>query len=213
MAADPLATMFRGGVIAAARVLLSLRAVDLPEPGPEPSAVPRIYVANHVSHADFVALWSVLTPALRLTTRPVAGQDYWHASALKRWIADRVFRAVLIDRDPATRTVDPVEVVAGVLRGGESVIFFPEGTRNLTDARLLPLKSGIFHLAQAVPEAEIVPAWIVNLDRILPKGAVLPVPLNCAVRFGAPLRPEPEETRDAFLARLSAAMLTLSEMR
>lgn len=209
MAADPLATMFRGGVIAAARVLLSLRAVDLPAPG----TAPRIYVANHVSHADFVALWSVLPPALRQITRPVAGQDYWHGSALKRWIADRVFRAVLIDRDPATRTVDPVAVVAGVLKGGESVIFFPEGTRNLTDARLTPLKSGIFHLAHAVPEAEIVPAWIVNLDRILPKGAVVPVPLNCAVRFGTPLRPEPDEERDAFLARLSAAMLTLSEMR
>lgn len=209
MAAGFAASLFQGGVIAAARGLLSLRALDLPAPG----ASPRIYVANHVSHADFVALWSVLPPGLRQSTRPVAGQDYWHASALKRWIADQVFRAVLIDRDPATRSVDPVEVVAGVLKGGESVIFFPEGTRNLTDARLLPLKSGVFHLAHAVPEAEIVPAWIVNLDRILPKGAVVPVPLNCAVRFGTPLRPEAEEPRDAFLARLSSAMLALAEMQ
>ena len=81
-------------------------------------------------------------------------------------------RAVLIDRDPAKRHADPVETVAEVLRGGEDVIFFPEGTRNLTDAALLPLKSGIFHLANAAPMAEIVPAWILNLDRILPKGSV-----------------------------------------
>ncbi|WP_147203048.1 lysophospholipid acyltransferase family protein, partial [Paracoccus denitrificans] len=125
----------------------------------------------------------------------------------------QVFRAVLIDRDPASRRADPVETVAQVLRGGEDVIFFPEGTRNLTDARLLPLKSGIYHLARAVPEAEIVPAWILNLDRILPKGAFLPVPLNCAVRFGNPIRVETGESREDFLQRLAAAMLALSDTK
>ena len=197
----------RAGLVGAARLLLSLRAIDLPPPG----AVPRILVANHVSHADFVALWSVLPKPQRLRTRPVAGADYWRSSGLKSWIAGEVFRAVLIDRDPAKRQTDPVETVAQVLRGGEDVIFFPEGTRNLTDAPLLPLKSGIFHLAHAAPRAEIVPAWILNLDRILPKGAVVPVPLNCAVRFGQPMRPAEGEDRDSFLARLGAAMLALSD--
>ncbi len=195
----------RSALVGTARALLSLRAIDLPPPG----AVPRILVANHVSHADFVALWSVLPQRLR--TRPVAGADYWRGSGLKSWIAGEVFRAVLIDRDPAKRQTDPVETVAQVLRGGEDVIFFPEGTRNLTDAPLLPLKSGIFHLAHAAPRAEIVPAWILNLDRILPKGAVVPVPLNCAVRFGQPMRPAEGEDRDSFLARLGAAMLALSD--
>ena len=202
--------MARSALVGTARALLSLRAIDLPPPD---RATPRIYVANHVSHADFVALWSVLPPAQRLRTRPVAGADYWRASGLKRWIADQVFRAVLIDRDPAKRQADPVETVADVLRGGEDVIFFPEGTRNLTDTPLLPLKSGIFHLAHAAPGAEIVPAWILNLDRILPKGAILPVPLNCAVRFGPPLRPGTDESRDAFLIRLAEAMLALADPR
>lgn len=197
----------RSALVGTARALLSLRAIDLPPPG----AVPRILVANHVSHADFVALWSVLPKPQRLRTRPVAGADYWRGSGLKSWIAGEVFRAVLIDRDPAKRQTDPVETVAQVLRGGEDVIFFPEGTRNLTDAPLLPLKSGIFHLAHAAPRAEIVPAWILNLDRILPKGAVVPVPLNCAVRFGQPMRPAEGEDRDSFLARLGAAMLALSD--
>ena len=197
----------RSALVGTARALLSLRAIDLPPPG----AVPRILVANHVSHADFVALWSVLPKPQRLRTRPVAGADYWRGSGLKSWIAGEVFRAVLIDRDPAKRQTDPVETVAQVLRDGEDVIFFPEGTRNLTDAPLLPLKSGIFHLAHAAPRAEIVPAWILNLDRILPKGAVVPVPLNCAVRFGQPMRPAEGEDRDSFLARLGAAMLALSD--
>ncbi|WP_374637758.1 lysophospholipid acyltransferase family protein, partial [Paracoccus sp. (in: a-proteobacteria)] len=140
MTASTSVRMARSALVGTARALLSLRAIDLPPPGPDP----RIYVANHVSHADFVALWSVLPKPQRLRTRPVAGADYWQASGLKRWIADQVFRAVLIDRDPARRRADPVETVAEVLRGGEDVIFFPEGTRNLTDTRLLPLKSGIF---------------------------------------------------------------------
>ncbi|KGJ06836.1 1-acyl-sn-glycerol-3-phosphate acyltransferase [Paracoccus halophilus] len=196
----------RSTLVGTARALLSLRAIDLPPP----ATVPRIFVANHVSHADFVTLWSALPKPQRLRTRPVAGADYWQASRLRGWIANQVFRAVLIDRDPARRSADPVETVAQVLRGGEDVIFFPEGTRNLTDMALLPLKSGIFHLAHAAPRAEIVPAWIVNLDRILPKGAFVPVPLNCAVRFGAPLRPRAGETRDDFLQRLAGAMLALS---
>ena len=104
--------MARSALVGTARALLSLRAIDLPPPGP----APRIYVANHVSHADFVALWSVLPKPQRLRTRPVAGADYWQASGLKRWIADQVFRAVLIDRDPAKRQTDPVETVANVLR-------------------------------------------------------------------------------------------------
>lgn len=199
----------RSALVGTARTLLSLRAIDLPPPG----AVPRILVANHVSHADFVALWSVLPKPQRLRTRPVAGADYWRGSGLRRWIAEQVFRAVLIDRDPARRQADPVETVARVLQQGEDVIFFPEGTRNLTDQPLLSLKSGIFHLAQAAPRAEIVPAWILNLDRILPKGSFVPVPLNCAVRFGQPMRPAEGEDRDSFLSRLSAAMLALSDRR
>lgn len=209
MQASTAVRMTRAGLVGTARALLSLRAVDLPPP----AGVPRIIVGNHVSHADFVALWAVLPPAQRLRTRPVAGADYWQRSDLRRWIANEVFRAVLIDRDAADRRSDPVATVAAVLQGGEDVIFFPEGTRNLTDARMLPLKSGIFHLARAVPQAEIVPAWILNLDRILPKGAFLPVPLNCAVRFGAPMRPETGEGRDDFLSRLGAAMLALSQAK
>ncbi|MDQ7777421.1 lysophospholipid acyltransferase family protein [Paracoccus aminovorans] len=209
MTATTAVRLTRAGLVGTARALLSLRAIDLPPP----SGAPRILVANHVSHADFVALWSVLPPAARARTRPVAGADYWERSDLRAWIANEVFRAVLIDRDPASRRGDPVGTVAAVLQGGEDVIFFPEGTRNLTDARLLPLKSGIFHLARAVPQAEIVPAWILNLDRILPKGAFLPVPLNCAVRFGQPMRPETGESRDDFLSRLGAAMLALSQAK
>lgn len=143
------------------------------------------------------------------SARPVAGADYWRGSGLKSWIAGEVFRAVLIDRDPAKRQTDPVETVAQVLRGGEDVICTP-GARNLTDAPLA-VEIGDLSSGPCRTRAEIVPAWILDLDRILPKGAVVPVPLNCAVRFGQPMRPAEGEDRDSFLARLGAACLALSD--
>ncbi|MBN0415727.1 GTPase-activating protein, partial [Pseudomonas aeruginosa] len=41
--------------------------------------------------------------------------------------------------------------------GGDSLIIFPEGTRNLDDeVKLLPFKSGIYHLSLAHPDVELV---------------------------------------------------------
>lgn len=198
----------RISLVAACRGLLSLRSHNLPPP----VQTPRIYVANHVSHADFVAIWTALPPALRAKTRPVAGADYWLAHPLRRWLITHVFRGVLVARG-LPKQDDPIPTLAAPLLQGEDLIFFPEGTRNLTDDALLPLRSGIYRLAQAAPAAEIVPLWITHMDRILPKGALLPVPLNCTLTFGPPLRPAPEEDCAGFLARLHGALLACHEGR
>lgn len=207
---DPIAQFSRGLTVFSCRALLSLKVEGLPVP----SGRPRIYAANHVSHADFVALWSSLPPALRNTTRPVAGSDYWEQSGFRSWMIHKVFRGVLIPRRPPEAQSQPPagseEIIAKLaepLRAGEDLILFPEGTRNLTDTELLPLKSGIANLLRLVPEAEVVPAWISHMERILPKRSFLPVPLNCTLRYGPPLQIGPEETRGAFLGRLRAAML------
>jgi 1-acyl-sn-glycerol-3-phosphate acyltransferase len=173
---------------------------------------PTVYFANHTSHGDFVLLWTALPPRLRQHTRPVAAADYWNRSALRRFIGAQVFRAVLIDRvrrTPGEAGTDPVQQMADCVRAGESLIVFPEGTRNGGDEALLPLKSGLFHLAQACPELRLVPVWIENLKRVLPKGCTLPVPLACSVEFGPPLTPAPGESKAEFLARARAAMLAL----
>jgi 1-acyl-sn-glycerol-3-phosphate acyltransferase len=176
--------------------------------GPDPSQ--RIYFANHASHADFVLVWSALPPRLRRTTRPVAGADYWADGRLRRFCGERVFRAVLIDRDPATRTADPVETMRAALGEGSSLIVFPEGTRNTTEAPLLPFRSGLFHLARACPQLDLVPVWVANLNRVMPKGEVIPIPLLCTVTFGAPLRFAPGEDKTAFLDRARDALLRLA---
>jgi 1-acyl-sn-glycerol-3-phosphate acyltransferase len=121
-----------------------------------------------------------------------------------------VFRAVLIEREREKRARDPVTDMASALDEGAALIIFPEGTRNTTEASLLPLKSGIYHLARARPKTELVPVWINDLARVMPKGEIVPVPLLCTVTFGAALGLEPGEEKESFLARARAALLALS---
>lgn len=177
--------------------------------GCAPNAAQRIYFANHASHGDFVLLWASLPPWLRRRTRPVAGADYWSKDVLRRFLGGKVFRAVLIDRERREDSPDPVQQMALALAHGDSLILFPEGTRNTTDAVLLPFKSGLFHLATQVPQAELVPVWMNNLGRVMPKGQFIPVPLLCTVTFGPPLARIDGEDKTAFLARARQAMLAL----
>jgi 1-acyl-sn-glycerol-3-phosphate acyltransferase len=168
-----------------------------------------LYFANHTSHGDFVLVWATLSPDLRAVTRPVAAADYWRASALRRFIGGQVFRALLIERERVVKGNDPIAQMADALRAGDSLIMFPEGTRNSTDAPLLPLKSGLFHLARQCPEVRLVPVWIENLRRVLPKGSFLPVPLACVVHYGEPLALAPDEPKADFLERARLALMGL----
>ena len=169
----------------------------------------RVYFANHASHGDFILIWTVLPPRQRQATRPVAGADYWRRGGLRRFIGLDIFNALLIERDGGRAGPDPVDLMAQALDRGASLILFPEGTRNQTDAALLPLKSGLFHLARQRPQTDLVPVWIENLNRVLPKGAVIPVPLMCKVIFGAPLHVRPDEAKADFLNRAHEALLSL----
>ncbi len=195
-------------ITSAARTLTGARSLWL---GCAPEAVQRIYFANHSSHGDFVLLWASLPPALRKMTRPVAGADYWQTSALRRYIINRVFNGVLIDRERKASTDNPLQPMLDALGNGDSLIIFPEGTRNLEEVGLLPFKSGIYHLARQHPDVELVPVWIANLNRVMPKGRVLPLPLLCTTHFGAALTLEPDESKEQFLERSRAALLELAE--
>lgn len=177
--------------------------------GIEPVQHQRVYFANHTSNGDFVLLWTALPKPLRRLTRPVAALDYWLSSPLRAFIGRSVFNAVLIDRRPEARTEDPVEQMVSALDQGSSLILFPEGQRNSSEEPLLPFKSGLYHLAKARPGVDLVPVWIANLNRVMPKGEIIPVPLICTLTFGAPLHVESDESKDAFLARARTALMAL----
>jgi 1-acyl-sn-glycerol-3-phosphate acyltransferase len=174
-----------------------------------PQAKQRVYIANHSSHGDFVLIWTVLPHLLRRRTRPVAALDYWGGQGLRGFIGREVFNAVLVNRKSGASGQDPIAVVVDALSAGASLIFFPEGTRNTTEQVLLPFKSGLFRLAQARPDIEVVPVWIDNVARVIPKGEFLPVPLLCSVTFGEPIVLAADEGKAAFLERAREGLLAL----
>ena len=170
----------------------------------------KVYYANHASHGDFVLVWISLPKRWRIHARPVAGADYWLRGRLRRFVIEEVFRGLLVDRQGG----DPQQMIAQMgeaLQQGDSLIIFPEGTRNTSDeVRLLPFKSGLYHLAAANPGTAFVPVWLNNINRVLPKGGLLPVPLLCEVAVGPALYLNEGEEKAAFLQRTQAALLALA---
>jgi 1-acyl-sn-glycerol-3-phosphate acyltransferase len=173
--------------------------------GSPPKAEQRIYFANHQSHFDWVLIWAALPHDLRAITRPIAARDYWTSSPLKHWITREIFNAVYVSRERSADE-DPLEPLMEALRNGDSLVIFPEGTRG-NKGEPAPFKAGLYHLAEAFPEVQLIPAWIDNVQRVMPKGEVVPVPILCSVTFGAPLALQPGEDKRAFLDRAREAVL------
>jgi 1-acyl-sn-glycerol-3-phosphate acyltransferase len=175
--------------------------------GSPPKAEQRIYFANHQSHFDWVLIWAALPRDLRTMTRPIAARDYWTSSPLKHWITREIFNAVYVSRQ-RTDDEDPLEPLMEALRNGDSLVIFPEGTRgNKVDPATF--KAGLFHLAEAFPDVQLIPAWIDNVQRVMPKGEVVPVPILCSVTFGKPLTLSPGEDKRTFLERARNAVMAL----
>ncbi|HMO47253.1 MAG TPA: lysophospholipid acyltransferase family protein [Rubrivivax sp.] len=183
--------------------------------GCPPEALQRIYFANHQSHLDWVLIWAALPDDLRVRTRPIAARDYWTASKFKHWLTREVFHAVYVSRTRSTGASgsgtddqDPLEPLAEALEQGDSLVIFPEGTRS-SKGEPMPFKSGLYHLAQKFPGVQLIPVWIDNVQRVMPKGEVVPVPILCTATFGAPMRLESGEDKRDFLERARASVLAL----
>jgi 1-acyl-sn-glycerol-3-phosphate acyltransferase len=176
--------------------------------GCAPERRQRIYFANHTSHLDAIVLWSSLPSDVRARTRPVAARDYWTKDRLRLYLSKEVFNAVLIERQKVSAENNPLEALLKALDEDSSLIIFPEGTRGAGE-EIQPFKSGLYHLARKRPAVELVPVHIDNMNRILPKGEVLAVPLLSCITFGAPLRLADDEAKPAFLERARTALAGL----
>jgi 1-acyl-sn-glycerol-3-phosphate acyltransferase len=175
--------------------------------GCPPKAEQRIYFANHQSHLDLVMIWAALPHELRATTRPIAARDYWTATPLKQWITTEIFHAIYVNRQ-RTDDQDPLEPLVAALANGDSLVIFPEGTRS-NKGEPQAFKSGLYHLAEQFPGVALIPAWIDNVQRVMPKGEVVPVPILCTVTFGAPMQLQSGEDKRDFLARTRQAVIEL----
>ena len=154
-------------------------------------------------------MWAALPEELRSITRPIAAKDYWTRTAFKRWITSAVFHAIYVDR-VKTGDPDPLEPLIEALTNGDSIILFPEGPRG-NQEEPQNFKSGLYNLALKFPNVVLVPAWINNVQRVMPKGEVVPVPILCSVTFGAPVVLQEGEDRSAFLTRARQSVLDLRE--
>jgi 1-acyl-sn-glycerol-3-phosphate acyltransferase len=179
----------------------------------------RVYFANHCSHLDTLVVWSTLPDRLRERTRPVAARDYWGQGVIRRYIGTRVFNALLIDRKSVEdkelaerHRQETLDAMTAVLDSGQSLILYPEGTRGTGEA-IQPFRAGLYHLARTRPDVPLVPVYLGNLARIMPKGATLPVPMQGQVVFGPEMHIVDGEAKQAFLDRGRAAVLALSEGR
>ncbi len=178
--------------------------------GCPPKAEQRIYFANHQSNADLVMIWAALPEELRSVTRAAAAKDYWTKTPFRKWITTAVFNVVYVVRD-RSEAEDPLQPLINALASGDSIIIFPEGMRGQAEEPL-PFKSGLYNLAQKFPNVVLIPAWINNIQRVMPKGEYVPVPVLCSVTFGAPMQIEENEDRRAFLDRARLAVMHLRDV-
>jgi 1-acyl-sn-glycerol-3-phosphate acyltransferase len=175
----------------------------------EPDTCQRIYFANHTSHLDALVLWSSLPKNIRSLTRPVAAVDYWSGGPVRRYMAS-VFNVLLIDRKKIKVHNSPIDMMLREIGNTNSLIVFPEGGRN-PSGEMSDFKSGLFHLAKKRPDLELIPVYIDNLNRVMPKGEFLPVPLLSCISIGAPIWLESGETKTEFLTRARESVLKMKE--
>lgn len=176
----------------------------------QPDTCQRIYFANHTSHLDALVMWSSLPKLLRPLTRPVAAKDYWDKSAFRRHIAGSL-NALLIDRTEIKVHQSPVDLMIRAIGTRYSLIIFPEGSRNVT-GDLGEFKSGLYYLGKKRPDLELIPVYIDNVNRVLPRGEFLPVPLLSCITIGGPIWLEKGENKVEFLQRAREAVRRLKDL-
>jgi len=177
----------------------------------QPDTCQRVYFANHTSHLDAIVIWSSLPPFVREKTRAIAAKDYWDAGPIRRYIARRLFNALLIDRENVNIKNTPIKIMVDEIKDIYSIVMFPEGGRSHGET-IGEFKSGLYYLCKKRPDLELIPVYLDNMNRILPRGKTLPVPMLSRVVFGPPLWLEQGETKDNFLTRCRLAVLNLKEV-
>lgn len=176
-----------------------------------PERGPFLLVANHTSHLDTVSLLSLFPLARLREVRPVAAADYFARNRLVAFFSDTFFNILPIvrRREEVTEGNDPRRLMRDALEAGSSLILFPEGTRRSTAEEVGRFKTGVADVLRGRPGTLVVPCYLANMGRSLPKGEWVPVPIFCEVRIGRPRAFS--GTRDEVLRALEEAVRELKD--
>lgn len=138
-----------------------------------------LFVANHTSSADAPAVVGAIPRRIAILLKeslfhfPIVGQAF------------RSAQFIPVDRRQRDSAVESLEKATEALRGGQSFLIYPEGTRS-PDGRLQPFKKGaaVMAIKAGVP---VVPMACSNAHRIMEKRSLVIHPGEILVEFLSPV--------------------------
>lgn len=167
-----------------------------------PKDGPAILAANHTSHLDTLVLMSLYPLSQLHRVRPVAAADYFLKNKWIAWFSIHCLDIIPIERESRTPRDELLKGCYDALAKEQIIVFFPEGTRSLSEEREFKLKRGIHHLIQQYPNTKVIPIILHGLGKSLPKGEALLVPFNCDVIVGDVIAYDEDATQ--YLSNLTA---------
>lgn len=146
-----------------------------------------IILANHNSHLDTLSIMSSLPGSLIWKVKPVAAEDYFGKTKMRKAFSNFFINTLLIRRD--TKNIDaenhPIEKMLKCIDAGYSLILFPEGTRGAAE-EMDSIKPGIAKILSLRPHIKYIPVFLTGMGRSLPKGEVVPLPYKSSINYGKP---------------------------
>lgn len=165
---------------------------------------PVIYYANHSSNLDSIIIWLSLTSEERQNTCFIGASDYWDKGIIRKYVLQYIFNGKTIQRKGSLFSNNPINILENILIEGKSIVIFPEGTRNLISEDIQDFKSGLYHLAKKMPNIPLIPIYLSNTQKMMPKGTFIPLPIICQSYFGSAFFFTPNENKLLFLTNAKA---------
>lgn len=168
---------------------------------------PCILAPTHNSHLDTALVFGLLPLKVAVRTRVAAAADYFGCIPVVSWLLFSVFDMVPVWRrgkgNGNPLHPSPLDSLGNVVRDGNVLMLYPEGTRGLPEQRVA-LKSGVARLAQRFPDVPVYPIYLRGLGKALPRGEWVFVPLIPHVVLGEPLYGR-AHTEASFMAALETS--------
>ncbi|MDR0652317.1 MAG: 1-acyl-sn-glycerol-3-phosphate acyltransferase [Synergistaceae bacterium] len=171
-----------------------------------PNEGPMLVASNHASFVDPPLVGSVLPIRLRY----LAKESLFRVPLLGFLI--RTLGAVPVAREDSQRAGAVMKLLLALLKDGECVLLFPEGSRT-EDGRLKPLEAGVAYLSvkTGVP---VLPVYVKGSFEAWPKGKALPRPSKLKLSISRLIYPDPDmsnerERREKLMKSLESELLAL----